>query len=51
VHSTASRTLENCAAGDIELSADELTALNAMADAEVKGSRMAGGTEEAQLWG
>ncbi|KAJ7352011.1 aldo/keto reductase [Mycena albidolilacea] len=49
--STASRTLENCAAGDIELSADELTALNAMADAEVKGSRMAGGPEEAQLWG
>jgi diketogulonate reductase-like aldo/keto reductase len=37
MYSTASRTLENCAAGDIELSADELAALNAMTDAEVNG--------------
>ncbi|KAJ7869187.1 aldo/keto reductase [Mycena olivaceomarginata] len=49
--STAARTLENCAAGDIELSGDEMAAMNAMAEAEVKGSRMAGGPEEAQLWG
>ncbi|KAJ7869128.1 aldo/keto reductase [Mycena olivaceomarginata] len=41
--STAARTLETCAAGDIELSGDEMAAMNAMAETEVKGSRMAGG--------
>ncbi|KAF8146996.1 aldo/keto reductase [Mycena galopus ATCC 62051] len=49
--STASRTLENCAAGDIELSAEEMAVMCAMAEAEVKGSRMAGGPEEGHLWG
>ncbi|KAJ7266868.1 aldo/keto reductase [Mycena haematopus] len=49
--STASRTLENCAADDIELTVDEMAALCAMATAPVKGSRMAGGPEEEHLWG
>ncbi|KAJ6475534.1 aldo/keto reductase, partial [Mycena sanguinolenta] len=47
--SKATRTLENCAAGDIELSAEEMGALTAMAEAaaaNVKGGRMAGGPEE-----
>ncbi|KAF8190436.1 NADP-dependent oxidoreductase domain-containing protein [Mycena galopus ATCC 62051] len=43
LRATASRTLENCAAGDIELSAEEMAVMCAMAEAEVKGSRMAGG--------
>ncbi|KAF7344497.1 Aldo/keto reductase [Mycena sanguinolenta] len=41
--STASRTLENCEAGEIELSAEEMAAMNAMAAGEVKGGRMTGG--------
>jgi diketogulonate reductase-like aldo/keto reductase len=54
VYSTAARTLENCAAGDIELSAEEMAPLNAMAeavDAGVMGDRMAGGPETKHLWG
>ncbi|KAF7325318.1 Aldo/keto reductase [Mycena venus] len=50
--SKAERTLENCAAGDIQLSKDEITALNAIAEAgEVRGDRMAGGPEVEHLWG
>ncbi|KAJ7267007.1 aldo/keto reductase [Mycena haematopus] len=50
--SKATRTLENCAAGDIELSAEEMATLTAIADAgNVKGGRMAGGPEETLLWG
>ncbi|KAJ7869163.1 aldo/keto reductase [Mycena olivaceomarginata] len=50
--STASRTVENCAAGDIELSWDEMAAMNAIAEAgEVRGDRMAGGPELEHLWG
>ncbi|KAK7044582.1 Aldo/keto reductase [Favolaschia claudopus] len=50
--SAPERTLENCEAGDIELSADEIKELNTMAEAgEVKGSRMLGGKEESFLWG
>ncbi|KAJ7664289.1 aldo/keto reductase [Mycena rosella] len=50
--SRAARTLENCAAGDIELSADEFAEVTALADADtVVGDRMAGGKELQHLWG
>ncbi|KAJ7754521.1 aldo/keto reductase [Mycena metata] len=52
--SVAARTLENCAAGDIALSAKEIGALTEIADAAaggVKGDRMAGGPEVDDLWG
>ncbi|KAF7351198.1 Aldo/keto reductase [Mycena sanguinolenta] len=52
--SRATRTLENCAAGDIELSAEEMSTLTKIAEAaaaDVKGGRMAGGPEETLLWG
>ncbi|KAJ7266885.1 aldo/keto reductase [Mycena haematopus] len=50
--STAARTVENCAAGDIDLSADEMATLNAIAEArEVRGDRLAGGPELEHLWG
>ncbi|KAF7325317.1 Aldo keto reductase [Mycena venus] len=48
--SKAARTLENCAAGDIELSKEEMATLTAIAKAGgVKGGRMAGGAEERHL--
>ncbi|KAK7055554.1 Aldo/keto reductase [Favolaschia claudopus] len=50
--SVVERTLENCAAGDIELSAEEIKVLNAIAEGgEVKGARYFGGNEEAYFWG
>ncbi|KAJ7722872.1 aldo/keto reductase [Mycena maculata] len=50
--SKATRTLENCAAGDIELSAEEMADITAIAEkGEVKGDRMAGGPELEHLWG
>ncbi|KAJ7185494.1 aldo/keto reductase [Mycena filopes] len=50
--STAARTLENCAAGDIVLSDKEMEVLTSIADAGgVKGDRMAGGPEIDDLWG
>ncbi|KAJ7640836.1 aldo/keto reductase [Mycena polygramma] len=52
--SKATRTLENCQAGDIELSKEEFAELTEMADtvqAEVKGDRYMGGPEQAHLWG
>ncbi|KAJ7669267.1 aldo/keto reductase [Mycena polygramma] len=53
--SNATQTVENCQAGNIELSKEEITELTAMADAvqaEVKGDRCyMGGPETAHLWG
>ncbi|KAF7360473.1 Aldo/keto reductase [Mycena venus] len=50
--SNPERTLENCAAGDIELSAEEMATLNEFAESvQVKGTRMTGGREEMELWG
>ncbi|KAK7044578.1 Aldo/keto reductase [Favolaschia claudopus] len=49
--SASERTLENCAAGDVILSAEEIKALTAFAEAgAVKGARY-GGAQEAALWG
>ncbi|KAK7039576.1 Aldo/keto reductase [Favolaschia claudopus] len=49
--SASERTLENCAAGDVVLSAEEIKTLNAFAEAgAVKGARY-GGAQEAALWG
>ncbi|KAJ6595705.1 aldo/keto reductase, partial [Mycena vulgaris] len=50
--SRAARTLENCAAGDIELSAAEIAEVTAIAEkGEVRGDRMAGGKELEHMWG
>ncbi|KAJ6495313.1 aldo/keto reductase [Mycena sanguinolenta] len=49
--STAVRTLENCEAGEVELSAEEMAVMNAMAAGDVQGSRMTGGADEGYLWG
>ncbi|KAJ7460751.1 aldo/keto reductase [Mycena latifolia] len=50
--SRAPRTLENCAAGDIELSADEFAEITAIAEkGEVQGDRMAGRADLEFLWG
>ncbi|KAJ7506638.1 aldo/keto reductase [Mycena galericulata] len=50
--SKATRTLENCAGGDIELSAEEVAEITAIAEtADVKGDRYAGGPEGQYLWG
>ncbi|KAJ6495292.1 aldo/keto reductase [Mycena sanguinolenta] len=50
--STAARTVENCAAGDIELSVDDMATMNAIAEAgQVRGDRLAGGPELKHLWG
>ncbi|KAF7325320.1 Aldo/keto reductase [Mycena venus] len=50
--SNPERTLENCAAGDIELSAEEMATLNEFAEStEVKGTRMAGGARGSPLVG
>ncbi|KAF7344514.1 Aldo keto reductase [Mycena sanguinolenta] len=52
LYSTAARTVENCAAGDIELSVDEIATMNAIAEArQVRGDRLAGGPELKHLWG
>ncbi|KAJ7664290.1 NADP-dependent oxidoreductase domain-containing protein [Mycena rosella] len=49
--SRATRTLENCAAGDVELSADEFAEVTEIGEqADVRGDRMAGGKPE-YLWG
>jgi pyridoxine 4-dehydrogenase len=46
------QTLENCAAGDIELFAEEIAEVTAIAEkAEVKGDRVAEGPELKHLWG
>ncbi|KAK7044552.1 Aldo/keto reductase [Favolaschia claudopus] len=50
--SNPERTVENCSAGDVELSADELKVLNEIAEANnVVGERYFGGPEEKFLWG
>ncbi|KAJ6617091.1 aldo/keto reductase [Mycena sp. CBHHK59/15] len=50
--SKATRTLENCAAGDIVLSAEEAADITAIAEkADVKGDRYFGGKELNHLWG
>ncbi|KAJ7078063.1 aldo/keto reductase [Mycena epipterygia] len=48
----AARTLENCAAGDIELSAEDFAEITAIAEkGEVRGDGTAGGPEVEHLWG
>ncbi|KAJ7770976.1 aldo/keto reductase [Mycena maculata] len=50
--SRAERTLENCAAGDIEFSAEEMAEITDIAEkADIKGGRYFGGAEEQYLWG
>jgi len=50
--SKAARTLENCAGGDVELSAEEMAEITAIAEkGDFRGGRYTGGPEMQYLWG
>lgn len=48
----ATRTLENCAGGDVELSAEEMAEITTIAEnGDFRGGRYGGGPEMQYLWG